>query len=295
MLELVEAIEKDLRDQLAVRRQDIEELTATVEQLVEAQRLSEKRLGRLETAVVQLTEAQRRTEQRVKELAEAQRRTEQRVEELAEAQRRTEQRLDRLEAVVAQLAEAQRRTEQRVEELAEAQRRTEEQIQKLIKTQQDFEKRLRRVENKLSDIDGRTLEARYRERATSYFGPLLRRLRVVDPYTLEDEMETSLSSEEFYDLLLLDLLLQGRLRRQPEAPEVWLAVEISAVVDRRDVTRARRRADLLRKAGYRAIPVVAGQDITRGAETEAEVQKVAVLQDGQVLLWKEALAVLGIE
>ncbi|BCX03309.1 MAG: hypothetical protein KatS3mg053_1247 [Candidatus Roseilinea sp.] len=55
----------------------------------------------------------------VRELAEAQRRTEQRVEELAEAQR--------------ELAEAQRRTEQRVEELAEAQRRTEQRVDNLGK------------------------------------------------------------------------------------------------------------------------------------------------------------------
>ncbi|GAB4504023.1 MAG: hypothetical protein Fur0043_10160 [Anaerolineales bacterium] len=43
-----------------------------------------------------MAEAQRRTEQRVEELAEAQRRTEQRVEELAEAQKRTDQKVDRL-------------------------------------------------------------------------------------------------------------------------------------------------------------------------------------------------------
>ncbi|HOK05910.1 MAG TPA: hypothetical protein PLJ03_01755, partial [Syntrophales bacterium] len=41
-------------------------------------------------------EAQKRTEQRVEELAEAQKRTEQRVEELAEAQKRTEEAISKL-------------------------------------------------------------------------------------------------------------------------------------------------------------------------------------------------------
>src|SRR5713226_3734896 len=102
MLELVEVVEKDLRDQLAVRRQDIDELRAVVRELAEAQKRTEQR-------VEELAEAPKRTEQRVEEWAEAQKRTEQRVEELAEAQKRTEQRVE-------ELAEAQKRTEQRVEE-----------------------------------------------------------------------------------------------------------------------------------------------------------------------------------
>ena len=272
MWELVEAIERDMREQLAVRRQDFEALTNAVEQLAEAQRRTGERLDRVEVAVAQLAEAQRRTEER--------------LEALAEVQRRTEERLDRLEVVVAQLAEAQRRTEERLEALAEAQRRTEEQIQGL-------ERRLRKVENKLSDIDGRTLEARYRERATSYFGPLLRRLRVVDLYSLEEELVAHLAPEEFNELLWLDLVVRGQLRQHPEEPEVWLAVEVSSVVDREDVARARRRADLLRRVGYRVVPVVAGQDMTRGAEVEARKHKVAVLQDGRVLLWEESLIGVG--
>ncbi|MCS6848211.1 MAG: hypothetical protein RMN52_10910 [Anaerolineae bacterium] len=54
----------------------------------------------------------------VAELAEAQKRTDQRVAELAEAQR--------------ELAEAQKRTDQRVAELAEAQRQTADQLRDLV-------------------------------------------------------------------------------------------------------------------------------------------------------------------
>jgi len=89
MLELVEVMGKDMREQLAVRRQDFDALTAVVQELAEAQKRTEQRLGRLEAVVQELAEAQKRTEQRVEELAEAQKRTEQRVEELAEAQIQT--------------------------------------------------------------------------------------------------------------------------------------------------------------------------------------------------------------
>ena len=44
----------------------------------------------------------------------------------------------------------------------------------------------------------------------------------------------------------------------------WLAMKVSSVIDRDDVERARRRADLLRRAGFDAIPAVAGGGIDRG-------------------------------
>jgi hypothetical protein len=89
MLELVEVMEKDMREQLAVRRQDFDALTAVVQELAEAQKRTEQRLDRLEAVVQELAQAQKRTEQRVEELAQAQKRTEQRVEELAQAQIQT--------------------------------------------------------------------------------------------------------------------------------------------------------------------------------------------------------------
>jgi len=89
MLELVEVMGKDMREQLAVRRQDFDALTAVVQELAQAQKRTEQRLDRLEAVVQELAEAQKRTEQRIEELAEAQKRTEQRVEELAEAQIQT--------------------------------------------------------------------------------------------------------------------------------------------------------------------------------------------------------------
>lgn len=72
-----------------------------------------------------------------------------------------------------------------------------------------------------------------------------------------------------------------------------LAVEVSSVIDREDVNRARRRAALLRHAGSPVIPVVAGEKVTLGAENEIQYHNVVLLQDGRVSLWDEALEALS--
>lgn len=108
-------------------------------------------------------------------------------------------------------------------------------------------------------------------------------------YTLE-ALEEALATDEFHDIFRLDLLVTGKLRNVPESPDILLAMEISSVVDITDVSRAVHRASLLRKAGYHAVPVVAGIDMTQGASKAVQEQNVVFLQDGQVTLWKEAVA-----
>ncbi|MGB9776606.1 MAG: hypothetical protein ACPL7C_08705, partial [Anaerolineae bacterium] len=230
---------------------------------------SEERFARIEAALNRLAEAQARTEAQVRELAEA--------------QARLEERVSRLEAIVAELVEAQRRTDEAIKALAEAQARTEAQLQDLIQV-------VKGMQDTLAAVKGRQLEFNYHYRAGAYFGPLLRRVRALLPVELESELETRLTMEDFRDLLALDLVVTGHPRHLPDAPQVWLAVEISSVVDRRDVERAIRRAELLRRAGLRAIPAVAGEDITVGAQRDAEAHRVLVLQDGQALFWEAALA-----
>ncbi|RMG44307.1 MAG: hypothetical protein D6723_19485 [Acidobacteria bacterium] len=238
-------------------------------------------LVELREAIRGLTEAQARTEERVGRLEEA-------VARLAEAQARTEERVGRVEEQLAALAEAQRRTEERVEALAEAQRQAAEQIRDLAET-------VKGLTDTVSGLKGRVLEFSFGNKAGAYFGPLLQKLRIVAPYTLADALQARLSREEFKDVLLLDLLVCGQLREHPEAPEIWLAIEVSAVVDRVDVERARRRAALLNRAGYRAIPVVAGERATRGAEDEARAHKVIMVEDGHLSLWDEALRAWGVK
>ncbi len=239
----------------------------------------EGRVTRLEEVVAELAEAQKRTEQRVEELAEAQKRTEQRVEELAEAQRRTEQRVE-------ELAEAQKRTEQRVEELAEAQKRTEQRVEELAEAQRRTEQQVQRLTDRVGQMSGDLLEIKYHNKAASFFGVLIRQAQTVDFAELELMVEGKLTEEQISDLLLLDLVVRGQLRHPLSAdgirPEVWLAIEVSSVVDREDVERARRRAGWLRKAGLLALPLAAGGNVTVGARDAAKESGVILQVDGHM-------------
>ncbi|MDW8227167.1 MAG: hypothetical protein RMJ60_05155 [Anaerolineales bacterium] len=208
----------------------------------------------------------------VRELAEAQKRTEQRVEELAEAQKRSEERLTRLEQVVAELAEAQKRTEEELHALT---------------------RRVDGLTGEVGNLRGDMLEMQYRQRAFSFFGKIVSRLKVVDLQEVWEELEAHLSEEELDKLLELDLLLAGRLKAawaaRSGSDEVWLAVEISAVVDRQDVERAWERAALLRRAGLPVLAVAAGHRWTQGAEQVAEHKGVVLQKDGQIKFVEQAL------
>jgi len=286
----------DRLTEVTVTRQDFAEVKAALRDLVVAQARTERRVGQLDAAIEKLTTAQARTEQRVEELAAAQARTEQRVEELAAAQARTEQRVDQLDATMKELAAAQARTEQRMDELAQAQARTEQRMDELAQAQANTEKALQRLADTQAamrdvqgDLVGQVLEINYRDKAYAYLGSLLRRVQVVPLQDLEANLEQHLSDQELNDLIPLDVLVKGQPRRQPDAPEVWLAIEVSGVVDRRDVERAMQRAQLLRQAGYPAIPAVAGKRITDGGKAAVRAGPVLLLQNGRAQFWEEAL------
>ena len=196
------------------------------------------------------------------------------------------------------------RTEQRVEELAQAQARTEQQIKELVAAQVRNEERFVRIEaaidrltaadlrmnNVLGGMRGRELERAYRDKAPSYFGRMLRQVRVASIQDIEERFLLPPPPEAFDDLLELDLLVSGRPRQRPDAPEVWLAVEVSATLDRGDVERAQRRAAILRDAGLLAIPTIAGEDAVPGLEELAQTEHVLLVQDGRRRFWDEALA-----
>ncbi len=281
---------------------DVQRRTAQiVHDLVQAQERTEGRLNRVEEALTRLAEAQQRTEgrlSRVEEalarLAEAQQRTEDQVRALGEAQERTEGRLSRVEEALTRLAEAQQHTDERV---AEMQRHTDERFQELAEIQKhnethfaNLDAAVHRLQTDVGHLRGRDLERTYAEGAAGYFAGLIKRPRALRRDALADLAEEAFSGYELRDLLRVDLVVRGRLPGKGETPEVLLAVEISATLDEGDVERAVRRAGLLRRAGYTAIPMIAGPDATLDALDAARSQSVATLRDGSVLLWEDALA-----
>lgn len=61
-------------------------------------------------------------------------------------------------------------------------------------------------------------------------------------------------------------------------------------MDTEDIERAVGRATMLRKAGYAAIPTVAGREATSIAEEAAQGQGVLLIRDGRADFWEQALA-----
>ena len=293
-----------------VLTQELLALPDLVRELAQAQVRTEARLEALAARVEELAQAQARTEARVEELAQAQARTEARldalaarvdalaarVEELAQAQARTEARLealtarvdaltarvDALAARVEELTQAQFHLEKQLSELAAAQLRTEQAVADLARSQKEMERRL-------NEVIGDNIARRYREYAGAYFGKWLKSIRVVSPNDLREDLEQRLTEEEVDDLMLTDVLINGRLRHREGMPEIWLVIEASYTIDRNDVRRAEERAGLMRRAGYRAMPVVAGKQILEGYEGAVEYSQVAAFLDGRRLYWDRAV------
>jgi hypothetical protein len=243
-----------------------------VRELVEAQRRTDERLAEFQQRIErQMAEFQQRIEQ---QMAEFQQRIER---QMAEFQQRIERQMAEFQQrIERQIAEFQQRTDQRFAELAEAQRRTDE---RLAEFQQ-------RTEEQIGELK---LEMDYRAKVGAIFGSRLKKPKVVDAGDMWDVLRDRLDEEEIRQIVALDLIVRGRLLPPQGEGELWLAVEVSYVVDQNDVMRAAARAALLRKAGLPAIPVAAGKRLTQGASALATESRVVLVQDGSLVGWDDAL------
>jgi len=141
------------------------------------------------------------------------------------------------------------------------------------------DERLMRIESTLGELRGLAKELDYWRKAGRFLSRLLRNVREVGQEILERlekaEAEGSISPEESDELLQADLLLMGEVRKGKFAGQSLLLVcELSATVAREDVERAIKRAQIARRAGLWAVPLVSGsrwssQALKRWAVSEA--------------------------
>jgi hypothetical protein len=147
----------------------------------------------------------------------------------------------------------------------------------------DADRRLGRIDGRLGNVEGRQYEFNFRQNVASHLGARFRRLQPVflgNYEPLHEAVEKGkISDEELTEILRLDLAVLGIDRQRPGGGQVLGAVELSNVVDRHDVERARRRADLIERAGLPAVACVAGMSITQGGKERAAALNVAVLID----------------
>jgi hypothetical protein len=279
-------------------RQEVAEARAEANrrfaELAEAQRRTEESLGALRQ---EFLEHRAETDRRFAELAEAQRRTEEglgalrreflehreeflayraetdrRFAELAEAQRRTEESLG---ALRREFLEHRAETDRRFAELAEALRRLVERVD--------------RIEQDVGMLKDHDLRRRYVELAPSYFGrPNFRKVRALTPSELLDRLlaaldEGKIRHEDFEEARRIDVVIRGEW----EGRTLHFAMETSWTIDRWDVERAVRRAQLLLAVLGETWPAVAGSRLTEGAcellqRMRAEGQTIVVAQDGEI-------------
>ena len=266
---------------------------ARIEELAEGQQRLFEAQGRMEGRLNELAQAQTRTEGRLNELAQAQTRTEERLNELAQAQTRTEERLNELaqaqtrtEERLNELAQAQTRTEERLNELAQAQTRTEERLNELAQAQTRTETEvkslavaLERLTIRTDAVVGRTFELQFRDRLTAYLGRFLRRGKLLANDELLDLIEPKVTEREVDDFLRADAVASGLV----DGVKSYVVVEVSSTGDIDDILRAQRRADVLRKAGLAAIPLVACDAISPESLAFAKLRAVRVWCNGSMV------------
>jgi hypothetical protein len=141
----------------------------------------------------------------------------------------------------------------------------------------------------MGQMRGWFLEQRYRTYAPAYFGRFLRQVQPAHIGRLADTLRERLDEGELAEVLLSDLILTGRLPTPGRAQAIWVVLEVSTTVDRRDIERAQRRATLLRQGRYPAVAVAGGTEATAGARQAARETGVALLLDGRIDGWQEAV------
>lgn len=191
------------------------------------------------------------------------------VQELITERRQNEARFARMEGDLAALKADTSQMKSSVGKLEKSVVKLETNVGKL-------DSRVGKLETSVARLNGSDLERQLRERPFVYLGRLAVRLKTVTDaelaVLLEDAVERGLITEdEMEDAKLVDTVARGRGRA--EATPLYLAVEVSAAVDRHDLERARRRAAVIEKAsGVSTRPVVAGERLREDAQQMAEQQ-----------------------
>jgi uncharacterized protein YoxC len=243
----------------------------------------------LPVIVRELAEGQERLTETVAQLAVRLDQLTARVDQLTETVAQLAVRLDQLTARVDQLAVRLDQLTARVDQLTETVAQLAEEERRMAEEQRRLTDGQQRFEVQMGQMRGWFLEERYRTHAPAYFGRFLRQVQPVQFGRLADALRERLAEGELAEVLLSDLILTGHLPNPSGPQAIWVVLEVSTTVDRRDVERAQRRAALLRQARYPAVAVAGGTEATAGAHQAASETGVALLLDGRIDGWQEAV------
>lgn len=130
----------------------------------------------------------------------------------------------------------------------------------------------------VDDLRRRSLERDFRDKVHAFVGTFLLGTRIVTPDQLPGLYEAyesgDLSEEDYRRVIATDAVVRGRRKGAQETS--YVAVEVSATVDEKDVERAKRTADILRQLGLESEALVFGNKIRDEAQAIAERSSVLV-------------------
>jgi len=170
---------------------------------------------------------------------------------------RHDARMDQLTARMDQLAEQMTLLTQRIDRLAAF---------------------VENINGRVGNLEGWQYEDRYRRNLAAHLVQRFRKVQTVDlgsfapVLTLLDDRK--ISQREFDNLMKLDILARGREKGNLDGPEVFVAIELSILVDISDVQRANERAETLRMTGLPVQAAVDGDAIRPEAEALARERGV---------------------
>ena len=250
------------------------------QELRELRAIAEEHTRQLQEHTRELRELRRIAEEHTRQLQEHTQQLQEHTQQLRELRAIAEEH-------TRQLQEHTRQLQEHTKELQELRRIVEEHTRQLLALTREvgelreavrvLEERLDRLSQRVDAALGQVFELRAQQRLSSWLGRLVRGMRVRPPGEWEQEFRARLGDEAFDRLLDADLLVRGRLRND-DAREVWLVVEVSWVIDLRDVDRVLEWATLLRSAGLTAVPVVLGSRLTDEARLLAQRDGVLVVE-----------------
>jgi predicted RNase H-like nuclease (RuvC/YqgF family) len=209
---------------------------------------------------------------------------EERTSRIEERQARSEERQVRLEERQARLEEKQDRLEKKVDKLEEDVFGLKQDVGTL---KQDVDILKKDVDTLKRDVDilkkdvaylkGSDRERWYRDKAHAVFGRLVLKGKPFEEKAAEILWDAykrvQISKEERDEVLSSDLLWSG----ERDGKFVVLVVEVSFTISQEDVERAKKRAEILRKLGILAIPVVGGVELGK----EVKLDDVVCIVDGK--------------
>lgn len=158
----------------------------------------------------------------------------------------------------------------------------EKDVEVLKKDVEVLKKDVEKLKSDVGWLKGGIMELQVRDRVGAFFGKILRKARLIDSSDLADAVYEAqdrgeITEAQADDALRIDAVVKGQMRRDG-FEEILIAAEISFVVDREDVERASKRAEILSKVfNKRTIPAVIGKEFTEGALEASKTLSVLLI------------------